>query len=108
LYARKTEEARIAESLDRQKISNVAIADTPLEPHVASKPNVRLNLALGVFLAGLLSVGTAFSAEYLGQTAPMVQLAAPPNTGLGHNLHELLPSELEALTGVAVLAIVDR
>ncbi len=64
LYARKTEEARIAESLDRQKIANVAIAETPVEPYLPSKPNVRLNLALGFLLACFLSVGLAFSLEY--------------------------------------------
>ena len=54
LYAKKTEEARIAESLDQQKIANVAIAETPIEPHLPSKPNVMLNLALGVLSAGFL------------------------------------------------------
>ena len=108
LYARKTEEARIAESLDRQKISNVAIADAPVEPHLPSKPNVPLNLALGILLGGLLSVGTAFAAEYLRQAAPSVHLDAPPRIGGASNVPELLPSELEALTGLAVLAIVDR
>jgi uncharacterized protein involved in exopolysaccharide biosynthesis len=108
LYARKTEEARIAESLDRQKISNVAIADAPVEPHLPSKPNVPLNLALGILLGGLLSVGSVFAAEYLRQAAPEVHLAAPPRIGAASNVPELLPSELEALTGLAVLAIVDR
>src|SRR5581483_6400949 len=38
LYTKKTEEARIADSLDKQKIANVAIAEAPIEPHVPSKP----------------------------------------------------------------------
>ena len=37
LYTKKTEEARIAESLDQQKIANVAIAETPTEPHLPSQ-----------------------------------------------------------------------
>jgi uncharacterized protein involved in exopolysaccharide biosynthesis len=86
LYSKKTEEARIAESLDRQKIANVAIAETPIEPHVPFKPNVPLNLALGVFMAGFLSLGAGFSAEYLQGDA--VQQ----------------PEELEALTGLPVVA----
>ena len=69
LYAKKTEEARIAgESLDREKIANVAIAETPVEPHLPSKPNVPLNFALGGLLAAFLSLGVAFAAEYFRDT----------------------------------------
>ena len=85
LYAKKTEEARIAESLDQQKISNVAIAETPTLPYVPSKPNVPLNLALGIALAGFLSLGVAFGAEYFRDTVEQ-------------------PRELEELTGLPVLA----
>jgi uncharacterized protein involved in exopolysaccharide biosynthesis len=62
LYAKKTEEARIAESLDQQKIANVAIAENPIEPHLPSKPNVKLNLGPGVLLGCFLSIGCAFGA----------------------------------------------
>jgi uncharacterized protein involved in exopolysaccharide biosynthesis len=85
LYAKKTEEARIAESLDKQKISNVAIAETPVEPHVPSKPNVPLNMALGAMLAAILSLGGAFAADYFLDTVEQ-------------------PRELEELTGLPVLA----
>ena len=85
LYAKKAEEARIAESLDQQKIANVAIAESPTEPHLPSKPNVKLNLALGVLLAGFLSLGLAFAAEYFRNTVEQ-------------------PGELEELTGLPVLA----
>jgi uncharacterized protein involved in exopolysaccharide biosynthesis len=89
LYAKKTEEARIADSLDRQKISNVAIAENPTEPHLPSKPNVPLNVALGVVLAGFLSLGVALTAEYFSDIVAQ-------------------PSELEELTGLPVLAIAYR
>lgn len=85
LYTKKAEEARIAESLDRQKIANVAIAETPVVPHLPSKPNVPLNLALGVVLAGFLSLGGAFATEYFRDTVEQ-------------------PSDLEELTGLPVLA----
>ena len=113
LYARKTEEARIAESLDRQKIANVAIAETPVEPYLPSKPNVRLNLALGFLLACFLSVGLAFSLEYLQPQWEPYTPAAPFDRGVQSDVRNLLepvgqPSELEALTGLTVLAVVYR
>jgi uncharacterized protein involved in exopolysaccharide biosynthesis len=113
LYARKTEEARIAESLDRQKIANVAIAETPVEPRLPSKPNVRLNLTLGVLLAGFLSVGMAFCADYFQPPTPR---GLPPllSGGDGDFETQYLPEpveqtvELESLTGLPVLATVYR
>jgi uncharacterized protein involved in exopolysaccharide biosynthesis len=96
LYAKKAEEARIAESLDQQKISNVAIAETPTVPHLPSKPNVPLNLALGVLLAGFLSLGLAFAAEYFsGGAAPANEIVTQA-------------SELEELTSLPVLATAYR
>jgi uncharacterized protein involved in exopolysaccharide biosynthesis len=89
LYAKKTEEARIAESLDQQKIANVAIAETPTEPHLPSKPDVPLNVALGVLLACFVSLGTAFTAEYFSDIVAQ-------------------PSELEELTGLPVFSIAYR
>ena len=87
LYQRKQEEARIADSLDQQKIANVAIAEKPTEQHLPAKPNVLLNLALGVFLAGFVSLGAAFGAEYSNAT-----------------FHTA--SDLESATNVPVLATV--
>jgi tyrosine-protein kinase Etk/Wzc len=85
LYAKKTEEARITESLDQQKIANVAIAESPVEPHLPSKPNVGLNLALGGILALCASLGIAFAAEHFRNTVEQ----AP---------------EVEELTGLPVIA----
>jgi polysaccharide chain length determinant protein (PEP-CTERM system associated) len=85
LYAKKTEEARITESLDQQKIANVAIAETPVEPHLPSKPNVALNVTLGIVLACFLSFGSAFGAERFRDTVEQ-------------------PRELAELTGLPVLA----
>jgi uncharacterized protein involved in exopolysaccharide biosynthesis len=96
LYAKKAEEARIAESLDQQKIANVAIAETPTVPHLPSKPNVPLNLALGVVLAGFLSLGLAFAAEYF---------SASPGPS-GETIEQA--SDLESLTALPVLATAYR
>ena len=63
LYAKKREEARIADELDRQKITNVSIAESATVPQIPSSPNRPLNLIIGVVLAGVLSLGSVFSAE---------------------------------------------
>jgi uncharacterized protein involved in exopolysaccharide biosynthesis len=81
LYAKKAEEARIGESLDRQKIANVAIVEQPIESHLPSKPDVGLNLALGLVLACFLSIGGAFATEYLHNTVDG-SLALEELTGL--------------------------
>jgi uncharacterized protein involved in exopolysaccharide biosynthesis len=113
LYARKAEEARITDSLDQQKIANVAIAENPVEPLWPTKPNVQMNLILGTLLAGFLSLGVAFSAEYLQQPFPRAE--ADSRIGVGHamNSRPLLetieqPGDLEVLTGLPVLAITNR
>jgi uncharacterized protein involved in exopolysaccharide biosynthesis len=89
LYAKKREEARIADELDRQKITNVSIAEAPAVPRIPASPNRSLNLVLGIFVAGVLSLGVVFSAEMLGDT-----------------VHT--PRQLEALTGSTVLATVPE
>jgi uncharacterized protein involved in exopolysaccharide biosynthesis len=111
LYARKTEEARIAESLDQQKISNVAIAENPVEPRLPSKPNVPLDLAFGAVLAALLSSGLAFALEYRkqastradGQVGIFGAIGAQPSLELVEH-----SNDLEALTGLPVLAITNH
>src|SRR6266849_5028960 len=87
LYAKKREEARIADELDRQKITNVSVAEAPVAAQLPSGPNRPMNLVLGVFLAGLLTLGGVFSAELLNDT-----------------VHT--PRQLEAMTGAPVLATV--
>jgi uncharacterized protein involved in exopolysaccharide biosynthesis len=87
LYAKKREEARIADELDRQKITNVSIAEAPAAAQIPSSPNRPVNLAIGVVLAAFLSLGGAFSAELMSAT-----------------VHT--PRQLEALTGATVLATV--
>jgi uncharacterized protein involved in exopolysaccharide biosynthesis len=113
LYTKKSEEARIAESLDQQKIANVAIAETPVEPQLPSQPNVPLNLTLGVLVAGFLSLAPALLALKYSREV-WLELEAGPNRldsarGVRH-LPGLVehPSDLGELTGLDVLATLDR
>jgi uncharacterized protein involved in exopolysaccharide biosynthesis len=89
LYAKKQEEARIADALDQQKITNVSIAEVPTVQRWPVKPNRPLTLALGLLLAAFVSIGSAIGAEYLRDT-----------------VHT--PHELETLTGAPVIATVPN
>lgn len=84
LYKKKAEEARITDELDQSKITNVSIAEAPVQPQLPVKPNRPLNLILGVFLGVLLSLGSVVGAEFMRDTV-------------------LTPRELESLTGERVL-----
>jgi len=68
LFAKKRDEALITDALDKQKISNVSIAETPFSPSLPSSPNRKLNLLLGLFLAAFLGVGSGIGAEFLRDT----------------------------------------
>jgi uncharacterized protein involved in exopolysaccharide biosynthesis len=87
LYSKKREESRIADELDRQKITNVSIAEAPVVTQLPTSPNRPLNLLLGVVLAAFLSLGSVFSAELLNDTVHSAR-------------------QLEAITGGPVLATV--
>ena len=84
-----------------------------MEPHFPSKPNVPLNLELGTVFAAFLSLGIAFSSEYLMQPFPDVETGTRLSIGPGISDQKLLenvedPGVLEALTGLPVLAITKR
>jgi uncharacterized protein involved in exopolysaccharide biosynthesis len=88
LYSSKEEEARIADLLDQQKISNVALAESPTESPIPAGPNVPLNLALGLVLAVLVGFGAAIALEVVTATT----------------VHT--PAEIELGTGVPVLGVI--
>lgn len=89
LYQKKEEEARITDELDQNKITNVSVAEAPIQPQLPVKPNRPMNLLLGVFLGVLLSLGSVLVAEFMRDTV-------------------LTPRELEVLTGKRVLASLPR
>ncbi len=64
-YQQKEEEARISDALDRQRILNVAIAEKPSIPILPSTLPSSIVLLIGLVMAGLASVGLAFSAEQM-------------------------------------------
>ncbi len=64
LYLQKQEEARIADALDRNRIVNVAIAESATVPALPVRSSLVMAL-LGILLAVLISVGLAFGADYL-------------------------------------------
>ena len=64
LYARKAEETRISEALDRNRILNVAIAENVAEPMLPRTSHLEY-LLVGLFLVVVGSVGFVFAAHYL-------------------------------------------
>jgi uncharacterized protein involved in exopolysaccharide biosynthesis len=89
LYQKKQEEARITDELDQNKITNVSMAEAPVQAQLASRPNRPLNLVLGLFLGIIVSVASVVAAEFFRES---VQTAR----------------ELEGLTGMPVLATVPH
>lgn len=89
LYKKKQEEARIADELDQNKITNVSIAEAPVQPQLPAKPNRLLNLGLGLFLGLLLSLGSVITVELLRETVST-------------------PRELEAMLDGPVLASLPK
>ena len=89
LYVRKQEEARISDALDQKRIVNVAIAEAATVPALPSRPRWGLNLLLGFLLAGMSSLGLAFTADYVDPTFRT-------------------PDEVEAYLDVPVLASIPK
>jgi uncharacterized protein involved in exopolysaccharide biosynthesis len=69
LYAKKQEEARISEALDREKVANVSIIDPASMPLDPVRPNRQLNLIMGFFLALFVGLGTAWGVSFFDDVA---------------------------------------
>ncbi|HEY7615820.1 MAG TPA: hypothetical protein VH744_03380, partial [Terriglobales bacterium] len=63
LYVNKREEARIGDALDQEGILNVSIAQQPTVPALPTRSTFSVGL-LGLVLAGTLSTGLVFAADY--------------------------------------------
>jgi uncharacterized protein involved in exopolysaccharide biosynthesis len=68
LYAKKEEEARIAQALDRERISNVVLAQAPYVASIPSSPDVRMGLVGGATIASILAACAVLAAEHLAAT----------------------------------------
>ena len=86
LYSKKREEARIAEAMDRQKISNVVLVEPPL-PSLLPKPKLTTSVIAGYLLGCAIILGIAFCFSVTRNAV-------------------YTPWELEACTGWPVLATV--
>ncbi|MGH7598144.1 MAG: GumC family protein [bacterium] len=64
LYAKKQEEARISEALDREQVANVSIIDPASVPLDPVSPNRQLNLVMGFVLALFVGLGTAWGVSF--------------------------------------------
>jgi uncharacterized protein involved in exopolysaccharide biosynthesis len=89
LYEKKQEESRIADELDQNKITNVSLAEVPVQPQLPSKPNRPLNLVLGIVLGALIGLGSAITAEFFRESVET-------------------PRELELSAGGQVLATIPK
>lgn len=88
LYLRKQEEARISDALDRQRISNVVVAEPAAVPFTAQSRWLFV-LMLGGLLAGVSSVVLAFAVDYWDPSFRT-------------------PEEVESLLGSPVVAAIPR
>ena len=84
-YKKKGDEAQVNDLLDNQRISNVTIAEHPLQAEAASSPKRGLILSLGFLWSLLLAAGTAFLADLLNERV-------------------FTPYELEQVPGLPLLA----
>ncbi|HEX5138930.1 MAG TPA: polysaccharide biosynthesis tyrosine autokinase [Planctomycetota bacterium] len=64
LLEKKHEAAIAKESV----FNNVRIVDDPVVPNMRTSPNLLINVLIGLFLAVLASLGTAFFSEYLDRS----------------------------------------
>jgi uncharacterized protein involved in exopolysaccharide biosynthesis len=65
LYARKQEEARISDALDRTRIANVTVAQQPTVPSMPSSTGKTLLLTIGALMALVLGTAVTYLLDYL-------------------------------------------
>lgn len=69
LYSRKQEEARIAEALDKERVSNVTVAQSPTLPVQPSSPRLGQDLALAMLWSLSCALLVTLTVEILSPSA---------------------------------------
>lgn len=64
-YVKRAEEARIAEALDKEQISNVVLAEAPVATHFPSSPRVKLGLLAGAIAATVIALAIAILLDWI-------------------------------------------
>ncbi len=85
LYAQRRDEARISEALDREKLFNVAVLESPMASPEPIRPKPLLYIVVAFVFAAFLGTALALYADLSG--------------GQVHS-----PAQLEAITGMRTLA----
>lgn len=67
LYTKKKEEARIEDELDRTRLLNVSIVETPMVPSIPTRSPFLFAL-VAVLLASAVSLGVVFAIDYADQS----------------------------------------
>jgi uncharacterized protein involved in exopolysaccharide biosynthesis len=89
IYARKLEESRISDEMDRQNVTSVRVIQPALTPLEPIWPHRKLNVLVGALVGAVLGVGLALLRESMrrGLTTPEGaerQLGLPVLTTVGH------------------------
>jgi len=65
LYRRKQEEARVSDALDRTRIANVAVAESPVVPQRPASSRRAIYLIIGVAFSLVLAMASAYLLDAL-------------------------------------------
>jgi uncharacterized protein involved in exopolysaccharide biosynthesis len=90
LYLTKFEEAKISESMDKQRISNVRVIEPAVPIMKPVKPKKRLNVLIGGFLGLVAGIGMAFLLEFIH---PVFRTREDIDQFLGLPVLAILPRE---------------
>ena len=71
LYSKRREEARIAESLDQKRITDVSIAEAPTSQMEPVSPVIPLDLAIGALLSAMIAYLCVRAKEHLNSPRPV-------------------------------------